>query len=137
MAPVQGFGKAGRVPVAPSQSRPLRSKLSDKRRQSRQRMVSPGKLWCGLQARPVDCVIGDASTGGARVRVKNGETLPNEVFLIHLCQWTAYKARVAWRRPDGNFGLVFKKSFDLKGAIAPELKAMRDYCVAFDYAKQR
>lgn len=112
-----------------------RSRFFDPRKHSRQRMIVPGKLWCGLQVPTIDCLIGDASVGGARVRVQKGVFVPDSVFLIHLREWTAYQARVIWRRADGNTGLVFAKSFDLKRTGIPELKAMRDYCVACEDAR--
>ena len=95
-------------------------------------MVMPGKLYFGLRAQAVDCLIGDMSVGGARVRVKPGTVVLDDLYLVHLREWTAYEVRVAWRRPDGNLGLQFKRSRDLEGAVAPELRVMREYCVAYD-----
>jgi PilZ domain-containing protein len=95
-------------------------------------MVVPGKLYFGLRAQAVDCLIGDMSVGGARVRVKPGTVVVDDLYLVHLREWTAYEARVAWRRPDGNLGLQFKRARDLEGAVAPELRVMREYCVVND-----
>jgi len=95
-------------------------------------MVMPGKLYFGLRAQAVDCLIGDMSVGGARVRVKPGTVVLDDLYLVHLREWAAYKAHVVWRRRDGNLGLQFKRSHDLDGAVAPELKVMREYCVAYD-----
>jgi len=89
----------------------------------------PGKLWCGMRSATVDCLIGDASAGGARVRVKRGATVPSQLYLVHVRDRTAYKAQVVWRRADGSLGLKFSKSFNLDGAMAPELMAIRDYCL--------
>ena len=97
-------------------------------------MVIPGKLTFGSVPQSVDCLIGDMSVGGARVRVKPGTTVPNELYLVHLKEWFAYEARVVWRRRDGNMGLAFKRSFDLDGAISPHLRTMREFCVAYDDA---
>ena len=91
-------------------------------------MIVPGKLYCRADVKALDCLIGDMSTSGARVRVKVGTTVPNELYLVHLREWTAYEARVVWRRSDGNHGLQFKRSFDLEGAISPELRVMREFC---------
>ena len=129
----QSFGKKGPAAIAKKpKAGTLRSKVFDKRRHRRHRMILPGKLWCGIQSPTIDCLIGDASIGGARVRVRQGVTVPNNVFLIHLREWVAYRARVVWRRTDGNLGLAFKGSIDLRGALTPELQTMRYYCAAFE-----
>ena len=112
-----------------------RSILFDARRHARKRAVIPGKLSFASGTQTVDCLIGDMSMGGARVRVKPGKQVPNELYLVHLNEWCAYEARVVWRRADGNMGLAFKRSFDLDGAIRPELRTMRELCVAYDDAK--
>ena len=131
----KSFGKAqSPEPEAPAKERRVaRTKFRDARRSNRQRMVVPGKLYFGLRAQAVDCLIGDMSMGGARVRVKPGTVVLDGLYLVHLREWAAYAARVAWRRPDGNLGLQFKRSYDLEGAVAPELRVMREYCVAYDY----
>ena len=112
-----------------------RSILFDARRHGRKRMVIPGKLAFGSVRQVLDCLIGDMSVGGARVRIKPGTQVPNELFLVHLKEWCAYEARVIWRRADGNLGLAFKRSFDLDGAIGPDLRTLREFCVAYDDAK--
>src|SRR5690348_12255371 len=124
---MRAFGKADRL-ASDEKARKPQSKWRDARRHGRQRLLSAGKLYFGTRATAIDCLIGDASLGGARVRVKAGTIVPHELFLIHLREWTAYEARVAWRRADGNIGLSFKRSFDLEGAFAPSLKDMREYC---------
>ena len=130
----RSFGRArSPEPEAPPLRRgSARTKFRDARRSSRQRMVMPGKLYFGLTVQAVDCLIGDMSVGGARVRVKPGTVVLDDLYFVHLRQWAAYKARVAWRRPDGNLGLQFTRSYDLDGAVAPELRVMREYCVAYD-----
>ena len=72
------------------------------------------------------------SISGARVRVHRGITLPPEVTLVHLREWTAYRARVVWSRADGNVGLALSRSWDLEGAIGAELRVMREYCAALE-----
>src|SRR5258706_3995177 len=128
------FGKASgpsaEVPAA--RTRTPRSRFFDARRTSCQRPILPGKLYLGRAVHPIDCVIGDMSTSGARIRVKPGSVVPNELHLVHMSEWTAYSARVVWRRADGNIGLAFKRSHELKGAIGAELRVMREYCAAID-----
>lgn len=131
------FGRATRKSAAAEIYHPPRRQtiFLDGRRSTRKRMVMPGKLSFGSPPQSLDCLIGDMSVGGARVRIKPRMTVPNELYLVHLNQWCAYEARVVWRRSDGNLGLVFRRSFDLDGAIRPELRTMREFCVAYDDAK--
>lgn len=124
------FGRVRASAPAPVRQRTLRILFSsDSRRSKRQRMILPGKLYVRADVPAIDCLIGDMSTLGARVRVKAGVVVPNIFYLVHLLEWTSYEARVVWRRPDGNLGLQFKRSFDLEGAIGAELRLMREFCV--------
>jgi hypothetical protein len=131
------FGKATQKGAATETYQPPRRRpiFFDARRSGRKRMVIPGKLSLGPAAPPLDCLIGDMSVGGARVRVKPGATVPSELYLVHLKEWFAYEARVVWRRGDGNLGLAFKRSYDLDGAIRADLRTMREFCVAYEDAK--
>ena len=131
------FGKATQKNAAAEIRHPQRRRsiFFDARRSPRKRMVIPGKLAFGSVPQAFDCLIGDMSVGGARVRVKPGLAVPNELYLVHLNEWFAYEARVVWRRADGNMGLAFRRSFDLDGAIRPDLRTMREFCVAYDDAK--
>jgi hypothetical protein len=75
------------------------------------------------------------SVGGVRVRISQRAVVPDKVCLVHLREWFAYEAKIVWRRADGNFGLQFTRAYDLDGATKPELKAMREYCVAYKDAR--
>ena len=125
------FGKAQVAPrPRPPRSGGFLSFFSqDARRHGRARMMLPGKIWSGLRIPVVECLIGDISAGGARVRVKRGTNVPAQLTLVHVRERTAYRAYVVWRRPDGSLGLAFRKSFNLDGAMAPELMAIRDCCL--------
>jgi hypothetical protein len=102
---------------------------ADARRARRNRMILPGKLCSKTSTKVVDCLIGDMSTSGARVRVKAGTATFDNLYLVHLREWIAYEAQVVWRRADGNLGLQFKRSYDLEGAIKPELRVLRELCI--------
>lgn len=124
------FGRAVKA-IAQVASAPKRFALFlERRRRDRRRMLAPGKLVFGNMMGAVDCTIGDISTGGARVRIAREKPVPDDLFLVHLREWTAYRARVVWRRSDGNLGLAFRKSHDLEGALTPNLRSMREYCAA-------
>jgi hypothetical protein len=131
------FGKAQKCASVISARAQRRGGLFDPRRSGRNRMIVPGMLVfrSGANSRTLDCLIGDMSRGGARLRVKPMAATPDAVILIHLREWTAYEAKVVWRRADGNLGIAFKRSHDLKGANSPELRSLRDYCVASADAK--
>jgi hypothetical protein len=126
------FGRADKAIASEPQRSRRRALFFDARWASRQRMIVPGKLVFDGGMRSLDCVIGDMSTRGARVRVALGSAaIPKDMWLVHLKQWHAYEARVVWRRRDGNVGLAFRRSFALEGAIGAELRTMREHCVAF------
>jgi hypothetical protein len=132
------FGKAQRAAESKPQRSRRRAFFLDARRASRQRMVVPGKLVFDGGMRSLDCTIGDMSTRGARVRVgQESASALRDVWLVHLKEWHAYEARIVWRRKDGNIGLAFRRSFELEGAISPDLRAMREHCVAHNYATLR
>ncbi len=94
-------------------------------------MVVPGKLVFERGLRSLDCMIGDMSVRGARVRISQGAPIPKEMWLVHLKEWHAYQARVVWKRADGNIGLAFGKSYALKGALSAELRTLREHCSAY------
>ena len=121
------FGRATRPPTQPpKQARP--EDAEELRTSRRKRTLLRGKLAYGAGAFSVDCVISDLSETGARVQVEQGATFPEQVYLIHLRERTAYESKVVWRR-DNFAGLEFGTAHDLESATAPELKLMRLYCV--------
>ena len=126
------FGRALNVVEAVATAERRVSRYLDARRAPRKRVLLAGKLVFGTCANFIDCVIGDISRFGARVRIRPEKIAPNDLYLVFLREWTAYEARVVWRRADGNMSLSFKRSFDLDGAIGPELRVMREFCVAYE-----
>ena len=131
---IRAFGRAVRQLSDAHIAQPLKGYL-ERRRADRKRLLAPAKLIHGDLLGALDCTIADMSMMGARVRVAKDAYVPKDVFLVHLREWTAYRARVAWRRGDGTLGLAFRSSHDLEGALTPKLKSMREYCVAFDDAQ--
>jgi len=126
---VKSFGRALNIVQEAIAERRI-SRYFDARRSPRKRVLWPGKLVFGTFAKSVDCTICDVSTLGARVRIRPDSVVPNELFLVHLREWTAYQARVVWRRKDGNLGISFKRAFDLEGATKPDLRVMREFCAS-------
>jgi len=125
------FGRAQRVATEEATPAPVvRRAYSDMRRSRRTKTVLTGTLFFRQDGLTLDCVIADISETGARVRIGPASAVPAEVFLVHLRDYVAYEAMVAWRSADGTLGLRFKSEHDLRKE--PEDKrraAMRDYCV--------
>lgn len=64
-----------------------------------------------------DCTIRDLSENGARVTLPKGALLPNEIYLMHVKERTAYRAQAVWRL-DASMGVKFISAIPL-GAKAP------------------
>ena len=108
----------------------IRHMYSDLRKCRRKRTLLAGVLSYGPGISTVDCKIMDVSETGARVKAEPGSIVPAHVFLVHLRDYVAYEARVAWRRDNGNLGLRFMAAHDLRAEPTDELRAaMRTYCV--------
>src|SRR5262249_19669035 len=59
-----------------------------------------------------DCTIRDLSPVGAQVSLPTGEPIPETVYLIEVTGRVAYKANVAWWRPQ-SAGLAFQDTHQL------------------------
>jgi PilZ domain-containing protein len=125
------FGRAQRRQEDEAVPAPVvRRMYSDLRKSWRKRTLLAGVLSYGPGISTVDCKIMDVSETGARVQVEPGSILPADVFLVHLRDYTAYDAKVVWRRGKGNLGLQFNARHDLRLEPTDELRAaMRTYCV--------
>jgi hypothetical protein len=124
------FGRAQRVATEEPVPAPvMRRAYSDMRRSRRTKTVLAGTLFSGQDGLTLDCVIADLSETGARVRIEPESVLPAEVFLVHLRDYVAYEATIAWRRENGMLGLRFKSEHDLRKEPEDKRKmAMRAYC---------
>ena len=60
----------------------------------------------------LDCTIRDLSPVGAQVSLPSGEPIPAVVYLIEVTGRIAYKATVAWWRPQ-SVGLAFQETQEL------------------------
>ena len=60
----------------------------------------------------LDCTIRDLSAVGAQVSLPSAEPIPATVYLIEVTGRVAYKANVAWWRPQ-SVGLAFQETYQL------------------------
>jgi hypothetical protein len=97
---------------------------SDHRRAPRQRSFLGGKLVYGDGAFTLDCVVRDVSTTGARVKVPEGQAVPDTVFLVEMRSGIAYEARVAWKRHP-EIGLEFVHQHGLAEASTPHMMILK------------
>jgi hypothetical protein len=97
---------------------------SDHRRAQRQRSFLGGKLVYGDGAFTLDCVVRDITTTGARVKVPEGQAVPDTVFLVEMRSGIAYEARVAWKRHP-EIGLEFVHQHGLAEASTPHMMILK------------
>lgn len=127
------FGKAQSQPqTANAEGEGPTLTAHDRRQHPRTRTNLQGKLSFGHASFAIDCLILDIGEGGARVRVQNGQKIPEKVILIRLRDRIAHEASVAWRNDNGTAGLKFESTHNLEDAKTPGLRTLRQYCVEYD-----
>jgi hypothetical protein len=97
---------------------------SDHRRSPRQRSFLGGKLVYGDGAFTIDCVVRDVSTSGARIKLPEGQAVPDLVYLVEMRSGIAYEARVAWKRHP-EIGLEFVHQHGLAEASTPHMMILK------------
>ena len=105
---------------------PLPSDITDRRTTSRLAAMRDGQAFRpdGLAA---TVLIVDLSDGGARLRIRGGQVLPEDFVLADPATWLAHRARVVWRR-DAEVGVRLVKSQSLRGVIPGALHPARAFC---------
>jgi hypothetical protein len=97
---------------------------ADHRRAMRQRAFLGAKLVYGDGAFTVDCVVRDVSLTGARIKLPEGQAVPDSVFLVEMRSGIAYEARVAWKRHP-EIGLEFIHQHGLAEASTPHMMILK------------
>ena len=97
---------------------------AEHRRSLRQRSFLGAKLVYGDGAFTVDCVVRDVSETGARVKLPDGQAVPDRLFLVEMRSGIAYEARVAWKRHP-EIGLEFVHQHGLAEASTPHLMILK------------
>jgi hypothetical protein len=90
---------------------------ADRRPERRASTYLPGVIATLDGSAECDCTIRDLSDKGARVTLPKGVLLPNEFYLMHVKERTAYRAQAIWRL-DASMGVKFISAMPL-GAKAP------------------
>jgi hypothetical protein len=108
------------------------------RKAARKKVLLTGKIVWEGGAHIVDCIILDVSATGARIKLSQGKTIPEAVFLLDMSNRMAHEAVVASQR-DNSFGMKFVKSYKLaeigsmrrirsqdpETMVAPELRYLK------------
>ena len=85
---------------------------ADGRKFERKRVPLSAKMTDMAGKVVLDCTIRDLSPVGAQVSLLTAEPIPNTVYLIEVTGRVAYKANVAWWRPQ-SVGLAFQETHQL------------------------
>ena len=94
------------------------------RKATRKKVLLTGRVIWGEGAHILDCHIMDVSATGARITLKQGHTMPENIFLLDMNNRMAHQATVVSERAGG-FGLKFQKSMKLADINAPELRYLK------------
>ena len=94
------------------------------RHEARRRAFLGAKLVFGAGAFTVDCVVRDISEDGARVRLPEGQPVPDILYLVEMRSGMAYEARVAWKRHP-EIGLAFIHAYGLRDASESHLLGLK------------
>jgi hypothetical protein len=114
------------VPAATGELPPLAHPY----RPRRQRTCLFGKLVFGegaflpAHAFTLDCSIHDLSEGGAKIMLKQFQTLQPELYLIVVKYCIAYRANVVWQKFPAR-GLKFSKTYFLNATLPEESNVLR------------
>ncbi len=99
-------------------------KAKEQRRSPRLRALLGGKLAYGLGFFTLGCTVRDLSEDGARIKVPDGQAVPQNVYFLELRSGAVHEARVVWRRlPE--VGLQFVKTCSLADLENPDLRTLR------------
>ena len=108
------------------------------RKAARKKVLLTGKVIWQEGAHILDCIILDVSATGARIKLSQGKTIPEAVFLLDMSNRMAHEAVVVSQR-DSGIGMKFQKSYkladigsmrrlrsqDAETMVAPELRYLK------------
>jgi hypothetical protein len=97
---------------------------TERRRETRKRLVHRGKVVYGEGAFTVDCVIRNISATGARIMLDKGVGIPSCVYLIDIPSGMAHAAEVASILPP-SFGLKFLRTYQVAELKDQSLKYLK------------
>lgn len=105
---------------------PLPDTSDDRRLQPRSSVMRDGQAFRpdGLAA---SVLIINLSEQGARLRVRGGQTLPDDFVLADPLTFQAHRARVVWRK-DAEVGVRLLRSQSLRGVVPGALQPAKAFC---------
>ncbi len=103
---------------------PAAAAAEDRRAETRAPTARPARLFQGRFAS--DCVISNASPGGAKLTGVGKLPSSAPVLVIDLDGGVAYEGSVAWIA-GGEMGVRFLANWDLRGAVPMWLRAAKGY----------
>ena len=83
-----------------------------------------GKLVHGEGAFSIDCTVRDISEGGAKVTLRQNQSLPPNVFLVVVKYCIAYQSQIVWANFPAR-GLKFLERYKLDTSVPESLKYLR------------
>ena len=98
--------------------------MSEKRESPRTRAFLVGKIIYGGETYTLDCTIKDISETGARVKVQDPFSIPNNVIFLDPKNFNAYESSVKWRK-GSEMGLSFDEPISLDDDSNPRVKILR------------
>jgi hypothetical protein len=87
--------------------------LSERRSDTRKRVILAGVITYKEGAFAFNCRIADLTETGAKLMVSQSENLPTDFFLINMRAQVAYLAHMAWRTSDA-VGVELGAAIDLR-----------------------
>jgi len=98
--------------------------MSENRISPRKRAFLVGKIIYGGETYTIDCTIRDISDTGARVKVPDPFSIPNNVIFLNPKTFSAYETSVKWRKGD-EMELSFDQPIPLDDESNPRVKILR------------
>ena len=112
----------------PAQARsvPPPSSSADRRTHPRTTVMREGQAFRpdGLAAA---VLIVDMSEGGARLRIRGGQIVPDDFVLADSLTFLAHRAAVVWRR-DAEVGVRLLRAQSLRGLVPAALHPAKAFC---------
>jgi len=98
--------------------------IVDRRQSGRRRVLQGGLIISRDGMRTWDCSIKDLSERGAKIRLPDGQIIPEHCIFVNLKEGMAYQVVVRWIR-DPLAGLGYLESYRLQDLSDPKLQFIR------------
>lgn len=98
--------------------------MDDKRETPRRKSYLVGKIVYGNETYTMDCTIRDLSETGAKVKVLDPFSVPNNAIFLDPKKFVAYESTVKWRKGT-EMGLSFDREISLEDKANPRIQILR------------